>query len=266
MPEKTLKQEVETRWNSTYDMLTSILDSDEAIASVLRSEIKSTSLLLTPEDVINLRSIQKVLAPWKKLTVFMSAEQYPTISFVAPSLHKLLSTALKSSEDDSELIKKMKKAMSDDLKTTYRDENVKMMLNTAALLDPRFRELDFLKDAEERKKVKTKAKENMVDLEKKYPLVKREPDILLSQNTDQPLPSHMDDLNPTKKAKVETDFFAEFFSDIVVTNVKPPSSAMERAKKEMQLYVSLPTVTGKDGQLGWWKEHKIQNPMIAKLA
>ena len=96
MPEKTLKQEVETRWNSTYDMLTSILDSDEAIASILRSETKSASLLLTPEDVINLRSIQKWLAPWKKLTVFMSAEHYPTISFVAPSLHKLLSTALES--------------------------------------------------------------------------------------------------------------------------------------------------------------------------
>ena len=108
----------------------------------------------------------------------------------------------------------MQKAMSDDLKTRYRDENVKMMLNIAAFLDPRFRELDFLKEAEERKKVKTEVKKRMVDLEKKYLIVKREPGILPSQNTDEPLPSTsspMDDLNATKKAKVETDSLQSSF-------------------------------------------------------
>ena len=39
IPVKSLKQDVETRWNSTYDMLESILKNDEALSGVLRTNV-----------------------------------------------------------------------------------------------------------------------------------------------------------------------------------------------------------------------------------
>ena len=149
MSEKSLKQDVDTCWNSTYDMVGSVIENDEAISSVLRTNSKYGHLLLSPDEVTTLRSIYDVLEPWKKLTVLLSAEAYPTISLVAPSLHKLLTTALRHLDTDPELIKRMKTAMFEDLNSRYQDTDLRMILNIAAFLDPRFRQLEFVSDAED---------------------------------------------------------------------------------------------------------------------
>ena len=85
-------------------MIGSVIENDEAISSVLRTNSKYRHLLLSPNEVTTLRSIYEVMKPWKKLTVLLSAESYPTISLVAPSLHKLLTTALRHQDIDPKLI------------------------------------------------------------------------------------------------------------------------------------------------------------------
>ena len=51
----------------------------------------------------------------------MSAEKYPTLSLVMPSVQTLL-TSLKPKETDCAVIKIVKQAMGKDLQTSYKDE------------------------------------------------------------------------------------------------------------------------------------------------
>ena len=55
----------------------------------------------------------------------------------------------------------------------------------------------------------------------------------------------------------------------MVTKVEIPSTPMDRAKKELKLYLTLPVTTNPQAtfcQLNWWKEHESQLPMMARLA
>ena len=212
IPQKSLKQDVDTHLNSTYDMLASLIDNDEAIADVLRPDPKYASLLLSPDEVETLKSIYRVLEPWKKLTVLMSTESYPTISMVAPSIHKLLTVALRN-EGDTDLVLRMKKEMSDDLKARYKDPNIRMLLNIAAFLDPIFRQLDFISDAGEKKKVKLEVKRRITSMKTKLAAVELDPENPELPQDPQPSGSEsVQDSVPLKKPKVEKgDFFKTFF-------------------------------------------------------
>ena len=132
---KSLKQDVDTRWNSTFDMIESVLMNDEAVSGVLRSDAKYSNLLLAPEDLASLKCVKDVLIPWKRMTVLMSAETYPTLSLVAPSIHALL-TSLKQTDTDSDAIREIKTAMKKDLFTRYQQQDIKIMLLRASFLDP----------------------------------------------------------------------------------------------------------------------------------
>ena len=107
--------------------------NDEAVSAVLRSDAKYSNLLLAPEDLAILKCVKDVLIPWKRMTFLMSAETYPTLSLVAPSIHALL-TSLK--QTDSDTIREIKTAMKKDLPTRYQEQDIKRMLLCASFLDP----------------------------------------------------------------------------------------------------------------------------------
>ena len=276
MPVKTLKQDVETRWNSTYDMITSVIDNDEAISTILRGDAKHRNMLLSAETIALLKDIQVVLSPMKKLTEHMSGESYVTLSLVAPTIHQLIKNTLKIDQDnDSVVMQRLKNAMLNDIQTRYQSSNTKLLLQIAAFLDPRFRNLDFLEE-DEKKKVRLDIKRRMVSLhEQAKPVIKTEPEEpqqLPSISNDSCSVSDTSDTTtepPAKKCKVEKSFFEHFFPDITITKVEPPVSSMDKAKKEVKLYLSLSAAAAVKPALDvlqWWKLHENQLPMMAKLA
>ena len=283
----SLKQDVDTRWNSTFDMVESVINNDEAVSGVLRADTKYNSLLLSPQDIATLTCVQSALMPWKKLTVLMSADKYPTLSLVAPSIQQLLNRLRQENPSDSNIIQAMKRAMASDLATRYQQDDIKMLLLCAAFLDPRIRHLDFITCSDEgksneekkqvvdteKKRVKDEIKRRMVLLDAKpRPCVVKSEVCEGSHNDSPPLPSCSAPavgLSPSKKPKPDPNYFDDFFSDIMITKVEPATTPMTRAKKELKLYLTLPVENSPNSsfnQLAWWKKNEVQLPMMSRLA
>ena len=76
-------------------------------------------------------------------------------------------------------------------------------------------------------------------------------------------------VTPSKVLKAEDNYFDDIFLDIMITTVEPPSPLMERAKKEVKLFLTLPVTTNPQAlfsHLGWWKQYESQLPLMARVA
>ena len=93
-----LIQDVPTRWNSSYDMLESVLYNKEALQSLaLEPENKIIKDYVPSETEFNIiDEFCELLCPMKKLTVLLSGQNYCTISLLYPTIYKLLNYELQS--------------------------------------------------------------------------------------------------------------------------------------------------------------------------
>lgn len=77
-PELKLKQDVSTRWNSTYDMFERILEIKEPLLSTLA--VTGSGLSLHPRELEVIEFYCKLLKPFKDITQEMSGESGVTSS------------------------------------------------------------------------------------------------------------------------------------------------------------------------------------------
>lgn len=88
LPQKKLIQSVETRWNSTYDMIMSVLEQQLPISAVLlEGGDKTKQLSLEYNDVKLLEQLCLLLKPLKDVTVKISGQSYTTLTTIAPTMH-----------------------------------------------------------------------------------------------------------------------------------------------------------------------------------
>ena len=140
--------DVETRWNSTLDMIESILESMEAIAQVLIGDRQHRNLALFPEEITVLEEMRDILRPWKELIIRFSTEKDVTISMIVSAIHSLVNKGLQARELDTQMGAEMKAAMKTDLGKRYQDANIKSFLHLPSLLDPKFKSLAFFREEE----------------------------------------------------------------------------------------------------------------------
>ncbi len=105
-------QSVDTRWNSTLMMIRSILQLRPALEAIKMASARSTAvglieLMPETEDFELLDSIIPILTKFEEVSIFMSAEKYPTICWIVQKVYflqnQLSSTIAKSQglDDDS---------------------------------------------------------------------------------------------------------------------------------------------------------------------
>ena len=134
-----LKQDVETRWNSTYMMLESFEKQRVAVSTVLGNKGK-VHLCLTDSELITLDEILVVLKPFFEITQEISSEQHTSLSKMIPMvqiLHKKL--ASKSHLGLSYELKYQLQSYFDELEQ-------QTFAKFATFLDPRFKDVFFNKE------------------------------------------------------------------------------------------------------------------------
>ena len=137
-----LLQDVDTRWNSTYDMVQRVLEQQSPICATLVDQ-KRLDLLPKDAEFHILEELVQVLKPFKEVTVQVSAEAYVTSSAICPLLCHLIENALKIKPADSVAIEKMKSEMKKKIQSRYQDHSTIQMLNKACFVDARFKSMPF---------------------------------------------------------------------------------------------------------------------------
>lgn len=145
LPQSRLTQDIITRWNSTNDMLTSLLASHTAINAVLQSKIATEAMHITMAECKIMTALTEILGPFKEGTEILGGEKYVTGSMSGTVLRNLLAS-LDMKIGDSREIKNVKKLIKDDL--VDRAKFTCEELNCAAALDPRYKNLKHLGDDE----------------------------------------------------------------------------------------------------------------------
>ena len=248
-PKHKLIQEVDTRWNSTYDMVERVMEQQVPICATL-IEMKRMDLLPKDTECRLLEGVLKVLKPFKDVTVQVSAEKYVTTSAIQPLIHHLTQKALRVEDADSLAIKSMKQEMAKNLQSRYQEPAVKELLDFACFVDPRFKSMPFLDANKHEELHEDFVTEVMMNIT---------PDAELDSDREQ------EDLEPpSKKAKTGLGMLLGDMFTIPAT--KKRMSIRERAEQEMHKYIHEPSPSVDANILQWWRQNCNRFPAIAEIA
>lgn len=142
-----LKQDVTTRWNSTYDMFKRILETKEPLLCTIAVIPKISSL--STEDFEVMEHYCTILKPFKDITIELSSENAVSISKIMILSRSLLIHLKKKSLElqTPKVIQSMIKVMDQKAQKRF-DESLEenSVLAEATFLDPRFKKKGFGKD------------------------------------------------------------------------------------------------------------------------
>lgn len=145
---KSLKQDVVTRWNSTYQMFDSILVCQHGVRRVLTEDPKvwkeHGSKMLSLDEMQLVEDLCKILEPFQEFTEIMSGSKYATISVVLPSLTRLLEI-LKGAGDWPKSVSSIVEHLYNDLETRSEQYFANDTVLAATFLDQRFKKFSFIK-------------------------------------------------------------------------------------------------------------------------
>lgn len=165
LPRHKLITDVQTRWNSTYEMLARYLEQQAAVSAALSSpEIRRNAReidTLDNTDISDVEDIVKLLKPLKTATKVVCDEKEPTVSLIMP-LKYMIEQSMSPDENDTQTIASMKSAILLNISDRYSGD-CNDMLQECTALDPRFRSLSHLNN-EQRESVYARIREKAAGL------------------------------------------------------------------------------------------------------
>lgn len=137
-----LIQSIETRWNSTYNMLERFIELSEKISYIIL-QCPTAPPMLTALELQSTKEFVQLLKPFEDATKIICGEYYLTASKVIPIIN-ILKNKLQSFEPSTDIGHHFKKALKDQF--TKRFENIEQvsLLAIATILDPRFKNINFI--------------------------------------------------------------------------------------------------------------------------
>lgn len=156
LPEHKLEQCCKTRWNSTFKMLKRLIEQKLAISSVFQGSTSSGiytyysnhiyllycicyllnvgHMYLSEEDWLEMKNLVPVLEAFDVATTLMSSESKVTLSMVRQLIFKIKQNFLQILPLDSDLIKKFKETVKNQLQVRFLEKTSSNVEPTCALL------------------------------------------------------------------------------------------------------------------------------------
>ena len=260
--QKTLEQEVKTRFTSTHTMIHSFLNdpnknTDGPIDDMkVKENIKAVNgamvdakfpkrdlekLEIKPEDVSKMIKIIPILDTLEEGITLIGAEKYATASSVLPFESKFYKV-LEADDDDPYYLAKFKEDFIKEMKKRCDDNLNRKVLAKASFFDKRFEKIEKFVEKKE-------AEDVIKEIKSELNTVKARSDdevTVASNNTDEP---------PKKKRR----FLAVNLSD----------SEEEEARgteEEFTRYRAEPKLKSDGCPFEWWRSRRAEYPTMARLA
>jgi len=194
---------------------------------------QSDDLLPTSAEWNILQELTNMLKPFEIATRKLSAENYPTLSFVVPIMYSCyqaitLSTAATKFNDCKKLGEEITAAL-----FTYLVSHITHDMLLACFFDPRSKKLKFL-DEKTKSLVKNLAQTKIEEVK--------------STSTEIKEPAVMDEF------------------ELLLQTGEVPQNEEEEDTSEFSRYDKVPQISSKSDPLAFWKTNKTKYPAAAKLA
>ena len=141
---KGFKQSCETRWNSTFLMLQSVLQQYDDVQEVLQEHSPTEMRRLIGIDKELLGEIVNFLSVFHEATVALKGESEPTIHLVVPLIKKL-TRHCQTTDDDSDNVATLKNACVDLIEEKC---HIHILHKVAVFLNPRQKSMKVLQPQE----------------------------------------------------------------------------------------------------------------------
>jgi hypothetical protein len=238
--QKSLKQEVETRWNSKLEMLESINDQFEEISNLLSERDELSKIENIDSNILQI--LINFLRKFWEASDFLEGSKYPTLHMVIP-WHKTLISHCQVNISDNDALIQLKTVVGQIIINKLKIENI---YKIAVFFDPRMKQLKILEQSDALW-IKDQIKQQCVNLISQF--TNDESDD--STNTVQARPTK----RSRKEAKETTDF-SQYYD----------SSSEEEEEDEVDQYLKLKAPKDKNlDLLQWWSDHKSEYPALAVL-
>ncbi|MGH0158908.1 UNVERIFIED_CONTAM: hypothetical protein FKN15_036490 [Acipenser sinensis] len=217
------------------------------------------------------------MEPLLQFTDSLSGEEHVTISALSPLLQHLHRDILDVNADqDREMVKQLKRTISEDLQSRYSAEGVKQFVSVCSFLDPRFRQ-EYL---ENKDATLAAVKQEAVEVAKvafngsggSRQAQGEEEAVSLDHGVeDSHCESSTHTLLTSRKRKTKGGLTSLLKQAVKIKKRKPEVlarnlSVSEAVQREILGYLSLPESDIEVDPLNWWKMHAQSFPHLSMLA
>ncbi|CAH0407647.1 unnamed protein product [Chilo suppressalis] len=237
-----LKQDVVTRWNSTFEMLQRFLQIKSAVIATLA--LMRDDLALSQDDWIIIENALPILKIFNDVTVEISGEKYVTASKYIVFCKLINIKLIKLPESEITPIKNLIADLKTHMLQRFHDIESNVLLCEATILDPRFKKNGF-SDPRKYERAASHLKQKIG-----------------AADATPASSEHVDEDNsdvPPAPSEAANSIWAEF--DVEVSKLVPQNS-LAAGIVEFDKYIQEPLITRLENPLSWWKERKAVYPRL----
>lgn len=245
-PIKRLQQDVQTRWNSTYYMLQSLIEQKQVLG-VSEHELPD---YLTAHQWALMEKTVAILAPFKELT--RKASSYDALaSDVIPAVTVVV-RLLNRETDEDHGVKTMKATLLAAVKKRFRDVETNPLYFISTILDPRYKDRFFSNNTAPEAKLHLKQELQMMS--------RAEAEGSRAEAAEPPAELFL------KVQASTSSSLGTIFDGIAKEQPQAAQPLAAGAAIELDTYLREAPSPREDSPLKYWGVNKIRFPTLAKMA